>query len=71
LRNERGRLRIGAIRVTLAPEVDLEQRGRMGRCLELFEDFCIVTESVRHGFPVSVNVETPTAGDQAAVVNGG
>ena len=71
VRNERGRLRIGEIRVTLAPEVDPEQRERIGRCLELFEDFCIVTESVRHGFPVSVNVETPTAADQAAVVNGG
>jgi uncharacterized OsmC-like protein len=58
VRNERGRLRIGEIRVTLAPDVDASARERMGRCLELFEDFCIVTESVRHGIPVTVSVET-------------
>jgi hypothetical protein len=26
------------------------------RCLEQFEDFCIVTQSIRAGIPVSVNV---------------
>jgi len=57
VRNERGRMRIGEIRVTLAPDVTPEQRERMGRCLELFEDFCIVTESVRHGIKVEVAVE--------------
>jgi len=49
VRNERGRLRIGGLRVRLAPEVTQEQRERMGRCLDLFQDFCIVTESVRTG----------------------
>jgi organic hydroperoxide reductase OsmC/OhrA len=57
VRNERGRLRIGGIRVRLAPEVTVEQRERMGRCLDLFQDFCIVTESVREGFSVDVEVE--------------
>jgi len=56
VRNERGRLRVGAIRVKLAPEVAPGDRDRMGRCLELFEDFCIVTESVRQGIPVVVEV---------------
>jgi uncharacterized OsmC-like protein len=56
-RNERGRLRIGEMRVKLAPDVAPEDRDRMGRCLELYEDFCIVTESVRNGFPVTVEVE--------------
>lgn len=55
-RNERGRLRIGGIRVHLAPELSTEQQGRMGRCLDLFQDFCIVTESVREGIPVDVDV---------------
>lgn len=57
VRNERGRLRIGGIRVRLAPELTPEQRDRMGRCLDLFQDFCIVTESVRDGIAVDVVVE--------------
>jgi hypothetical protein len=30
----------------------------VSRCLGLFEDFCIVTESVRQGVRVDVEVET-------------
>lgn len=56
-RNDRGRLRIGGIRVRLASKLDPEQRERMDRCLELFQDFCIVTESVRDGIDVDVVVE--------------
>jgi organic hydroperoxide reductase OsmC/OhrA len=58
VRNQRGRVRIGAIRVKLAPDVAPEQRDRVSRCLGLFEDFCIVTESVRQGVRVDVEVET-------------
>lgn len=57
VRNARGRLRIGGMRVRLAPELAPEQRDRMGRCLDLFQDFCIVTESVREGITVDVEVE--------------
>ncbi len=57
VRNERGRSRIGEIRVKLAPDVPPEERDRMGRCLEVFEDYCVVTESVREGIPVAVEVE--------------
>lgn len=57
VRNDRGRLRIGELRVHLAPSVPEADRARMGRCLELFEDFCIVTQSVREGIDVSVQVE--------------
>ena len=57
VRNERGRLRIGSLRVRLAPELTDEQRERTGRCLDLFEDFCLVTESVREGIAVDVEVE--------------
>ncbi len=58
IRNERGRLRIGPVRVSLRPDVAPNDRTRMDRCLELFEDFCIVTESVRQGVDVSVAVDT-------------
>ena len=57
LRNERGRLRMGGIKVRLAPQITPEQRERMGRCLDLFQDFCIVTESVREGIAVDVEVQ--------------
>ncbi len=56
-RNERGRLRIGGFRVTLEPTVDPELWERMGACLDVFEDYCVVTGSVRQGIPVEVAVE--------------
>lgn len=59
-RNEDKRLRIAGLRVRLEPEtVRPEDQDRMGRCFDVFEDFCIVTESVRHGIPVEVQVVTP------------
>ena len=62
VRNERGRLRIGGLHVRLAPDVTPEQRERMGRCLDIFQDFCIVTESVRDGIAVDVEVvDAPVA----------
>jgi organic hydroperoxide reductase OsmC/OhrA len=56
-RNATGRLRIGEIRVRLAPTVSTYVKERMGRCLEVFESFCLVTESVRAGVQVRVAVE--------------
>jgi organic hydroperoxide reductase OsmC/OhrA len=60
-RNERGRLRVGGIRVRIEPRVGAEDAGRIGRCLELFEDFCVVTASVRAGVDVKVEVEPVVA----------
>ncbi len=56
VRNDRGRLRIGGIRVRLAPELTPAEAERMGRCVDLFQDFCLVTESVREGIDVDVEV---------------
>ena len=58
VRNSRKRLRVGSIHIELFPEVSHGDDERMRRCLDLFEDFCIVTESVRVGIPVVVGVET-------------
>ena len=58
-RNDQGRFRIKNIDVELAPEVLEQDRARLQRCEQLFEDFCIVTESVRRGIPVSVRVIEP------------
>lgn len=55
-RNAGGRLRIGNIHVTLKVNGELEEAARMKRCLDLFEDFCVVTASLREGFPIDVEV---------------
>jgi hypothetical protein len=34
----------------------------MKRCFEIFEDFCIVTQSVRKGINVQATVNRATAG---------
>jgi organic hydroperoxide reductase OsmC/OhrA len=57
VRNDQGRLRIRDLTVRLHPDVAPEDRERLGRCLELFEDFCVVTQSVRRGIDVHVFVE--------------
>jgi uncharacterized OsmC-like protein len=58
-RNEAGKMRISGIEVELVPEVGSDAVAQLNRCETIFEDFCIVTESVRHGVPVSVSVRTP------------
>ncbi len=55
-RNEKKRLRIGGMKVMLQVDGELEQAVRMKRCLDLFEDFCVVSASLREGFPIDVSV---------------
>lgn len=55
-RNDAGRHRIQGIEVELVPELAEADAGRLKRCDDLFEDFCIVTQSVRAGIPVEVSV---------------
>jgi organic hydroperoxide reductase OsmC/OhrA len=58
-RNEAGRWRVQRIDVTIKADPQNEQdRERMERCVQIFEDFCIVTQSVRKGIDVNVRVET-------------
>ena len=57
VRNEKGRLRVGGIEVRITVTDEMEQSARMKRCLGLFEDFCVVTDSIRQGIPVDVTVE--------------
>ena len=65
-RNETGRLRIANIRVRLLPHWTAETSAKAQRCLGIFEDFCIVTASVRHGVPVAVEVADATTPGTAA-----
>ena len=55
-RNENGRWRIERIAVLLDPTLPPEHIGTLQTCTERFEDYCIVTESVRHGIDVHVTV---------------
>ena len=55
-RNERGRVRIGGLSVRIELAEDAGALEHLERCMAQFEDFCVVTESIRHGIPVSVEV---------------
>ncbi len=66
-RNEAGRLRVRRIDVVVSPHVREEDRPRMRRCLDLFEDFCLVTESVRGGIEVEVDVRPQAVPSSVAV----
>jgi organic hydroperoxide reductase OsmC/OhrA len=55
-RNEKGRQRIGGLQVRIDLEGPDDQVPRLERCLGLYEDFCMITESVRAGIPVGVEV---------------
>jgi uncharacterized OsmC-like protein len=55
-RNERGRLRLGPIDVRITLDTDPEDIKKVTRCLGLYEDFCVVTASIRQAVEVQVAV---------------
>jgi len=57
-RNERGRWRVSGIKVKMKPIISPDDREKLERCKGLFEDFCIVTASVKEGIKVDVEMET-------------
>jgi uncharacterized OsmC-like protein len=65
VRNERGRLRVESLRVRIEPGIDAKDLHRIDHCLDVFEDFCTVGESVRRGIDVSVEVAAPADGHLA------
>jgi uncharacterized OsmC-like protein len=57
-RNAEGRLRVTKLRVSIRAEpVDPADRPRMDRCLEVFEQYCTVSASVRQGIPIESVVD--------------
>lgn len=57
IRNETRRLRIGKIDVTLRAGLPPDHPA-LAACLASFEDFCLVTQSVRQGIEVRVRVDS-------------
>lgn len=55
-RNEKGRWRVSGIKVNLNIEVDDVDKEKLERCKGMFEDFCIVSASVREGIDISVDL---------------
>ena len=56
-RNEQGHLRVRNIEVQMQLGVQKEDKVRVSRCLKIFENYCTVTQSVRKGIDVNVNVD--------------
>ena len=55
-RNKEGYFRIASIDVQIHLEVGEDNKKRVQRCLSTFENYCTVTQSVRKGIDVKVNV---------------
>ncbi|MGO9547056.1 MAG: OsmC family protein [Rhodomicrobium sp.] len=58
-RNEKNRLRVTGIKVSIALGVEPETLGHLDRALAQFEDFCTVSQSVKSGIPYSLTVTGP------------
>ncbi|MBA3930510.1 organic hydroperoxide reductase OsmC/OhrA [Pseudoxanthomonas japonensis] len=56
VRNEQGRIRVGHIHADIRLAEAGAAHASLERILAQFENFCVVTESVRHGIDVSVSV---------------
>jgi len=56
VRNTKKRLRVGRIAVDLHLGTDASAIPQLDRILAQFEEFCVVTQSVRLAFPVDVRV---------------
>jgi uncharacterized OsmC-like protein len=61
-RNDEGRFRIEGISAHIVTEIPPEDQDRVSRCLDVFEDFCIVSGSVREGIEIDVEVEVASPG---------
>lgn len=57
VRNEKKRLRIGSMEVTLDPKLSPADMEKARGPRQVFEEFCTVTQSVQQGFPVAVKVK--------------
>ncbi len=59
-RNDNGRLRIGGMKVLIDIDSHEAEEHKLGRCVDIFREYCVVTESVKSGIPVEVEVKKIT-----------
>ena len=57
-RNERNRLRVTGMKVSITLGVAPESMSHLDQALAQFEDFCTVSQSVRSGIPFTVTVKS-------------
>ncbi len=55
-RNDKGYWSISEIVVDLQPEIAEEDRARFDQCVEIFRNYCIVSNSIETGIPLTVNI---------------
>ena len=59
MRNNEGYLRVTRVDIALYAEIeDNAEHTRVKRCLDIFENYCVVTGAVRNGLTVDVKVNT-------------
>jgi len=56
-RNAQKRQRITGLEVTLIVSAAITASPRFARCKTLFEDFCVVSASIRQGIPLRVTIQ--------------
>ena len=49
-------MRVKKLEVQMRLDVDENDKNRAARCIGIFENYCTVTQSVRKGIDVTVNV---------------
>lgn len=60
-RDSSKRWRVHHIDIEIFPTFEDPQHERIPRCIQQFEEYCVVTESVRKGIPININVkDTPS-----------
>lgn len=55
-KNDKGRWRVKDIKVKMKPTVDAIDENKLERCKGMFQDFCIVSASVREGIKIDVEI---------------
>jgi len=55
-RNEKNRLRITGIDLKIDADISKSERSKLERCLPIFQDFCTVSQSVKTGIPVTIEM---------------